>query len=654
MKKYLLNLLVGALLISPLFVSAQSSLSSADLQRQIDNLMKQIQALQEQLAKKMAEQQAVPPAFCYDFNQDLSYGSDNQDVVNLNIALEKLGLYGNHTEEIKSFFSEKTASAVVAFQEKYKNEILKPSGLKNGTGYVGPATRAKLNKLYGCGMNTLPVESWITILSPNGGETLPFGKLIVNWTATGLGGKVLVYLQFPDGALCKIGSSEAKKGTDSFNVVEGDKCDSNRSMVVGQYKVAIFSDKGKDSGRDYSDNFFNLNSGVITNPPGTASMTVLSPNGGEVFKTGNKYTIKWNSVNIPSTQDVRIELRYAQNDPTYPGGKNIEEWIVEKTPNSGSYEWKVPEVYGLGMDEAAFRVKVGEAATQQGYSDYSDSVFTIKLGDSNPNLTVTSPVAGTNYISELVTGSNFSNSQAIAIEWNPIYSTGDTVRFTLLRKGDKSFSRWINTYYSNDKKWIWSIPAELSGNDYFLRVEMHSTALPMGIGYSGLFSINSSTDVNSKLSVTASRLGEASGRSLKNPDDIASMTLTAGARKATIKSITFHFGGDALANGALPKSIRLIDDKGNNWGGSGSKSCISDGAKSCSVTFSFSNNPDVPANSSKVINLRIDSTKLSKAPNEFGDPSSMAVFIGTDTDFTYSEGGVEMYYGKIYFPILGY
>ena len=42
-----------------------------------------------------------------------------------------------------------TQQAIIRFQEKYKNEILMPLGLENGTGFVGQMTRAKINELLG-------------------------------------------------------------------------------------------------------------------------------------------------------------------------------------------------------------------------------------------------------------------------------------------------------------------------------------------------------------------------------------------------------------------------------------------------------------------------------------------------------------------------
>lgn len=47
-----------------------------------------------------------------------------------------------------SYFGQKTAQAVIRFQEQYMYEVLWPAKLTKGTGTVGPLTRAKLTQLF--------------------------------------------------------------------------------------------------------------------------------------------------------------------------------------------------------------------------------------------------------------------------------------------------------------------------------------------------------------------------------------------------------------------------------------------------------------------------------------------------------------------------
>lgn len=84
--------------------------------------------------------------FCYTFSNSFSSnGVLNSDEVT---ALNKvLSAEGFATVTSQPVFSEQ---AVKNFQAKYSDEILKPIGLSTPTGFVGAATRSKLNKLYGC------------------------------------------------------------------------------------------------------------------------------------------------------------------------------------------------------------------------------------------------------------------------------------------------------------------------------------------------------------------------------------------------------------------------------------------------------------------------------------------------------------------------
>lgn len=83
----------------------------------------------------------------YQFKKDLQVGMTDPDVVALQDCLKFEGLFIK-TQASTGYFGGITRKAVVDFQEKYAEDILKPEGLTQGTGFVGPATRKKLNELF--------------------------------------------------------------------------------------------------------------------------------------------------------------------------------------------------------------------------------------------------------------------------------------------------------------------------------------------------------------------------------------------------------------------------------------------------------------------------------------------------------------------------
>jgi len=148
-KIIILSLIVFGLLFCFSF-SKVKAITADEIQVLILQLQLQIATLQEQLAQI----QETPATWCHDFNVNLRYGDSGSEVKALQTALEKEGFTISASEKTKSYFGEFTASAVVGFQEKYKEEILDPWGLAHGTGFVGNTTRAKLDKLYGCAVET--------------------------------------------------------------------------------------------------------------------------------------------------------------------------------------------------------------------------------------------------------------------------------------------------------------------------------------------------------------------------------------------------------------------------------------------------------------------------------------------------------------------
>jgi peptidoglycan hydrolase-like protein with peptidoglycan-binding domain len=121
-------------------------ITAEELLAQIADLQAQIAQLRSQLAELQ------PPAGIYEgipagfsFENNLKYEMRNNEVKYLQIILKSEGLFCLKCSAT-GYFGYWTKMAVIAFQKKYASEILTPLGLTKGTGFVGKATRAKLNQ----------------------------------------------------------------------------------------------------------------------------------------------------------------------------------------------------------------------------------------------------------------------------------------------------------------------------------------------------------------------------------------------------------------------------------------------------------------------------------------------------------------------------
>jgi len=93
---------------------------------------------------KMVKIEKKEPLF--QFKSDLKVGSQGKEVEELQKCLAKdPEIYPE--AEVTGYFGKKTKEAVIRFQEKYRQEILEPVGLKRGTGQVKEKTREKLNEI---------------------------------------------------------------------------------------------------------------------------------------------------------------------------------------------------------------------------------------------------------------------------------------------------------------------------------------------------------------------------------------------------------------------------------------------------------------------------------------------------------------------------
>ncbi|MBI2049951.1 MAG: VWA domain-containing protein [Candidatus Staskawiczbacteria bacterium] len=513
-KRIVLGISVLAVLGLLFFPTGPAIKAITDAERQvlITQLQQQIALLLAQVAELQA-QQGITPAWCHTFNTNLGYANSGTDEVTaLHAALQKENI--SYSPDDNNSYTEATGAAVVQFQAKYG--ILQ-------TGYVGPLTRAKLNALYECRITPptippiipptilplppTPTQPSITILSPNGGETLTIGQIYnVKWTKQGSfpadAGYVVALLkggQF----LYEVASSFKSYGYPSYD-----------SSGHQQYYWQIPNLYGVVSGNDYkievkvmtangltelvkdqSDNYFSIvvtpttcvsnwactawsscannqqtrscadsnNCGVMisklseTQSCTTAqpSITVLSPNGGERYAVksvmdGNAIIVRWQTINMSLSQELEIRLR-GKPSSAYPDGRIHAR--VRRVSNKDTETMPPTFVYTPPGD---YKVEIETYVDNVLVFDSSDDYFKIV----QPSLTILSPNGG----------EVWKVGQTYNITWEYDLISPST-KFYLsitddspIRSGTSLYRSYnISTVLISDRTYSWTIPRELEG-----------------------------------------------------------------------------------------------------------------------------------------------------------------------------------------------
>ena len=122
------------------------NISTFEPEENLDALLAQIEELQAQIQSLLLKIQQIKGDSCSSINNNLYLGlTNNQGVKCLQQLLVDEDVYPEAI--VNGNFFLLTKNAVIKFQNKYKLEILTPVGLFQGSGYVGPMTRAKINNI---------------------------------------------------------------------------------------------------------------------------------------------------------------------------------------------------------------------------------------------------------------------------------------------------------------------------------------------------------------------------------------------------------------------------------------------------------------------------------------------------------------------------
>lgn len=176
MKKILFSLtFAGFLFLTPaLSVLGQSSIAATDQAKLMAELQEKIKALQAQIAGLKTQLEEVKTELR--LTKTLRRGSRGDEVKKLQEFLKQdPDIYPEGL--VTGYYGPITERAVKRFQEKHANEVLRPYGLKEGTGVVGERTLQRVNEL--------AAEKKITIChvpegDPANRQTITIGESAVN------------------------------------------------------------------------------------------------------------------------------------------------------------------------------------------------------------------------------------------------------------------------------------------------------------------------------------------------------------------------------------------------------------------------------------------------------------------------------------------
>ncbi|MBW2366595.1 MAG: hypothetical protein JRH15_01780 [Deltaproteobacteria bacterium] len=181
---------------------------------------------------------------------------------------------------------------------------------------------------------------------------------------------------------------------------------------------------------------------------GGDDIKVTAPNGGENWKTGEKYTISWDPGQLQ--EDVQLFL--------FKDGKYYA--FIKKMSNDGTYEWTIADSIETGDD---YQILIRTVSNSE--RDFSDADFSINNegGIIEDGIKVTAPNGGENW----TTGEKYT------ISWDPGQLQEDVQLFLFKDGKYYAFIRKM----PNDGTYEWTIAESIeTGDDYQILIKTVSNS----------------------------------------------------------------------------------------------------------------------------------------------------------------------------------
>ncbi|MEJ2196146.1 MAG: Ser-Thr-rich GPI-anchored membrane family protein [Ignavibacteriaceae bacterium] len=295
-----------------------------------------------------------------------------------------------------------------------------PQTQETGSDFTIKISSLENNNIFDFSENTFTLAHKVLIVTPNGGESWQAGSNhTISWSDN-LTGNIRIELWKNDAFHSELESSVPSDGDYTWYIDPSLQADIN-------YKIKIISVEDT-AVYDFSNNNFEIFAG---------SITIVSPNDGEIWQAGESRSIIWTD-NI--NENVQIEL--------YKGG-SLHSNIVASTSSDGTYNWSIPFTLESGSD---YKVKITSVNSSVTF-DYSNSNFTIV----GKEITITAPNGGESQ----------TKGETYFITWDDNLSGNVEI---LLFKGG-ILKDLIENSTPSDGIYTWQVSSNLpSGSDYQIKI----------------------------------------------------------------------------------------------------------------------------------------------------------------------------------------
>ncbi|MBN2619514.1 T9SS type A sorting domain-containing protein [candidate division WOR-3 bacterium] len=304
-----------------------------------------------------------------------------------------------------------------------------PQATLDDSGYVWVLFQTDRNNnwdIYASRLYSDLIEPEVTVIAPNGSEIWDIGAFeTIEWSASDNAGVDSVSIYY-----------STNNGSDWITIATNEPNDSSYDWQVPptpstQCLVRVIAYDGfPNVGEDVSDNVFTIRDAEAP------QVTVIHPNGGEVYFVNDVDTIKWSASDNIGIDSIALEF----------SSNNGSSWhtIASPAPSDTTYEWTIPAVHST---ECLVRACVFDAGSNMG-EDASDSAFSI-IDNVPPEITVVVPNGGEIWYCDTT----------YKVEWDSDDNVGiDSIDIHLSLDGGVTYPVLVVHIEGDDSTYDWIIP----------------------------------------------------------------------------------------------------------------------------------------------------------------------------------------------------